>query len=103
MKESDSIQTLSPIGNLPINNVVAADFSSDGLKFFVKTYTNIYLWERTSTEESFCSMMGRKPVNIPYQLEPQGESICFTEGGFVTLSEERFDIKPQLYFYPLTD
>jgi len=97
--DQDSVRSINPIGTLPLTNVVAADFSLDGMQFILKTYTQVFLWSRSSPTESFCEMISRKPLEVPYQLEPQGESICFTEKGFITLSEERFGIKPTLYQY----
>lgn len=100
LEKSDSTLILEPIGNLPFSNVVAADFSSDGMKFMLKTYTNIYLWGRESADESFCNTISRVPENVSYQLEPQGESLCFMEDSFITVSEERFGLQPWLYYYP---
>ena len=93
-------RTLNPLGQLPLTNVVAADFSSDGSKFLLKTYTTIYLWIREHKNEPFCSMISRTPIEVPYQIEPQGESICFSTKGILTLSEERFRIQPILFLYP---
>ena len=98
-EQTDSTQHISSIGTLPLTNVVASDFSPDGMQFILKTYTNVYLWNRTSKSESFCSMISRDPLLLNYQLEPQGESICFFGDSFITVSEERFKITPQLYRY----
>ncbi len=100
-ESTDSTLFLSPGGTIPLSMVVAADFSSDGKKFILKTYTNIYLWTRTSPTEPFCEMLSRKPKLLPYQVEPQGESICFIGTDFITVSEERFKIKPKLFRYRL--
>jgi hypothetical protein len=92
---------LQQIGELPLTFVVAAEFSADGLLFMMKTYDQIFIWERQSAEEDFCDMVARTPERAPYtMIEPQGESICLNEKGFFTLSEERFGIQPRLYFYP---
>ncbi|MEM6641617.1 MAG: hypothetical protein AAF616_01445 [Bacteroidota bacterium] len=98
----DSTQVIEAIGTLPLNNVVAADFSLDGMKLMVKTYTDIYLFERKSQSTSVCEMLSGVPKKIPYLVEPQGESVCFVEGGFITVSEERFKIEPKLYFYTIS-
>ena len=96
---SDSVLSISPIGNLPLSLVVAADFSADGHKFLLKTYTHIYLWTRDSPSEPFCEMISRQPELVPYQAEPQGESVCFMGSDFITVSEERFEIQPKLFRY----
>lgn len=94
-------QTVEPLGSLAISNVVGADFTENGSKFILKTYTHIYEWQRSDLTESLCDLLSKSPTKIPYQIEPQGESICYVNGGFITLSEERFGIKPVLYKYRL--
>ncbi len=98
-EQKDSIQHISSLGTLPLTNVVGTDFSPDGMQFILKTYTNVYLWMRESEDESFCSLISKDPYFVNYQLEPQGESICFINDSFITVSEERFGITPMLYQY----
>jgi len=91
--------TAAKISTLPLNNVVAADFSKDGRLFIVKTYDAIFLWKRTRLDQEFCALIASKPIRLPYIIEPQGESACITPKGYFTLSEERFGIKPHLFFH----
>lgn len=95
--------TLKPIKvlELPFNWVTSGSISSNGKEVLIKTYTAIYYWKRTQ-EKSLVELLAKIPLEIPYDLEPQGEAICFANdgSGFFTLSETR-DGAPmaQLKFY----
>jgi len=84
------------MGTLPMSNVVAADFSANGQRFILKTYSNIFLWERNTENQPFCEMIISTPCILPYSMEPQGESICFFGESYATVSEQRFSIEPRL-------
>lgn len=92
---------LIEVGKLPFTSVVAADISQDGLKILLKTYFAIYFWER-SIGETVEEALKRKPIELPYSPEPQGEAIGFTADAtaFYTLSEKRFEFIPVLNRYP---
>ena len=89
------------VGKLPFTSATAADISQDGSRILVKNYLKIYYWERKSGE-TIAAAMARKPKELPYVPEPQGEAIGFQPNGkaFYTISEKRFDIFPVLYRYP---
>jgi hypothetical protein len=89
------------VGKLPFTSATAADISQDGSRILVKNYFKIYYWERKSGE-TVAVAMARKPKELPYVPEPQGEAIGFQPNGkaFYTISEKRFDIFPVLYRYP---
>ncbi|WP_229239732.1 hypothetical protein [Echinicola soli] len=91
---------LEPLQNLPITMSVAGDISPDGKEIIIKNYWVIYYWTRKEGE-SIAEALSRKPVQLPYVPEPQGEAIAFSKNGhsFFSLSEERFRIKPVLYQY----
>lgn len=92
--------TLKKLGTLPVTSVVAGDVSSAGV--LLKTYTDIYLWEKTAAGVSIEELLTQNsPVKLPYTREVQGESIAWdTDGkGYFTLSEEAFGQEAVLYFY----
>jgi hypothetical protein len=82
--------TLKPakILELPFNWVTAGSISPDGNEVLIKSYTKIYYWKRTQ-EKSIVELLAKNPLEIPYDVEPQGEAICFTNdnSGFFTISE----------------
>ncbi len=79
---------------------VGGDISSDGKQIAIKNYWVVYYWEREDGE-SIPDALSRKPVQLPYKPEPQGEAIGFSYSGdrYYTLSENRFRITPVLYQY----
>ncbi|RNL55403.1 hypothetical protein [Pedobacter jejuensis] len=60
--------------------VVSGDISRDGRQIIVKTYTNVYYWQRNG-KESISQTLKRMPIKLPYILERQGEAIGFTPDG----------------------
>jgi hypothetical protein len=94
--------TLKPVKvlELPFNWVTCGAISKDG-EVLIKNYPTIYYWKRTN-EKSLVELLAKKPKEIPYDPEPQGEAICFAndKSGFYTISETR-EGKPlaQLKFY----
>ncbi|WP_339869967.1 hypothetical protein [uncultured Algoriphagus sp.] len=91
---------LEELIKLPFTSSTAADISADGSQILVKNYLAIYYWKRNSGE-SIAEAMIRKPTELPYSPEPQGEAIGFLRSGkaYFTLSEKRFDLDPVLYKY----
>jgi len=91
---------MEKIMKLPITMAVAGDISADGKQIIIKNYWVIYYWLREEGE-SIPEALARKPLQLPYKPEPQGEAIAFSSMGdrFYTLSENRFRIKPMLYQY----
>lgn len=76
------------LGELGYNTAVAADISQDGSEILVKTYSNIWYYKR-NTGETVAQALTRTPVQLGYQPELQGESICFgaDNQGFYTVPE----------------
>lgn len=91
---------LEKVLELPITMSVGGDISPDGKEIIIKNYWVIYHWERREGE-SLADALSRKPVQLPYSPEPQGEALAFGKdgGSYFTLSEQRFRIKPVLYQY----
>ena len=75
-------------GSLSFNGVVGATCSIAGDELLLKTYPSLYYWKKAGSE-SIEQALHKDPVILPYQQEPQGEAICFTNDntGFYTLSE----------------
>jgi hypothetical protein len=95
--------TLRPqkVLTLPFNKIVAGSISLDGQEVLLKNYDKIFYWKREG-EKTLIELLARKAKEIPYDREPQGEAICWTNdaSGFYTLSETP-DGKPlaKLRFY----
>ena len=91
---------LKRILELPFTMSVAGDISACGTKILVKNYLMVFYWERKA-EETVEEAMAREPLILPYKPEPQGEAIAWhpTVDSYVTLSEKRFNIWPELYRY----
>ena len=85
--------------SLPFTQIVGGDFSANGHEILMKNYNQIYYWN--SSAKSMTDVFKESPLEIPYEAEPQGESIAWaTDGsGFYTLSEEKKKEKSYLYFY----
>jgi hypothetical protein len=87
------------IMTLPFTQIVGGDFSANGQEILMKNYRQVYYWN--SSSKSITDLLKESPLEIPYEAEPQGESITWaTDGsGFYTLSEEKKKEKSYLYFY----
>jgi len=89
------------IGTLPFNNVVAGDISPDGQEILLKDYWRVFHWV-VENDDIAATMLNNEPVLLPYQPEPQGESVAFATDvkSYFTVSEERDNIPAVLYKYP---
>lgn len=92
----------SRIMELPFTSIVAADYLSQNGSVLIKNYEHIYYWENKNKAD-IITLMKQQPVEIPYEPEPQGESIAWkTDGtGFYTLSEKKKREPSFLYLYSL--
>lgn len=83
-----SINTAVLSGSLSFNDVTSAAFSPDNKEILVKTYEKIYYWKKKK-EQTIEQTLAEAPLTLSYQLEPQGEAVCFKNdnSGFFTLSE----------------
>jgi len=86
---------------LPLTRIVAADISADGTEVLIKNYDYIYYWKRID-KQSIPELLQSKPIELPYNREPQGESITWQRdgAGFYTLSEAAKNYRGRLLFYP---
>jgi len=92
--------TANKILSLPFSKIVAADVSPDGNEILMKNYDKIFYW-KSHAPTSINAMLKQPAEEIPYEVEPQGESIAWARdgSGFFTLSEKNKDKKSYLYFY----
>ncbi len=94
--------TLKPekVLTLPYNKIVAGSISQDGQEVLMKNYDQIFYWKR-SGEKSVVELLKKPPIEIPYEREPQGEAMCWSNdtSGFYTLSESNNGVLAQLKYY----
>jgi len=79
--------------------VTAGDISADGKQLLVKSYQNVYYWKRQPGEPVWKTLQ-RKPAELPYKAEKQGEAIGFTPDGkaYYTVSEGK---NAPIYYYQI--
>ncbi len=107
-QNTESTDTLELLDQIPreqvgiLEQLVGGDISPDGKEVLLKSYVQVFYWQRANAQTSLVDLLQTKPQVLPYQPEPQGEAIGFaTDGsGYFTLSEEQSGIQPRLYFYP---
>ena len=85
--------TLKFTAEFPFSGFVGGDVSRDGRWIAIKTYGQIYVWER-NVGEKLEMALSRQPQILPYKGEVQGESFAWTYDGlgesptgYVTVSE----------------
>lgn len=88
-------------GELPLTLVTSGSISPDGKEVLLKTYTGVYYWPRFAAQTVADALVGTKSYSLTYQLEPQGEGICFDKAGngFFTLSERASAASVTLNYY----
>lgn len=86
-------------GFKPFKYITAGDISKDGTRVLLKSYGKVYYWQRREGEPIWATMQ-RKPAELPYDIQRQGEAIGFTPNGegYYTTSEGLF---AALYYYHL--
>jgi hypothetical protein len=80
---------------------VGGDISAQRDKVIIKTYEKVYYWQVKPGQE-IAEALSNPPTELPYEMEPQGEAICWSVKGdsYLTLSE-KYKGKPlHLYIYP---
>lgn len=84
-------------GFRPFKWITAGDISRDGKQVLLKDYVKVYYWKRNDNEPIWKTMQ-RKPIELPYQQEKQGEAIGFTldSKAYYTTSEGVF---APIYYY----
>jgi len=91
---------LDKISELPFSLIVAGSISANGEEVLLKDYSRIYYWKKSGNER-LQDILTRKPIELPYDPEPQGEAITWArdESGFYTVSESSHGQQAQLKFY----
>jgi hypothetical protein len=84
-------------GFKPFKWITAGDISKDGQQVLLKDYVKVYYWKRENNEPIWQTIQ-RKPAELPYEQEKQGEAIGFTPDGkgYYTTSEGVFS---PIYYY----
>jgi hypothetical protein len=92
--------TASRLFSLPLTQITAADFSSNGEELLIKNYEEIYYW-KTPKEKTLEEALKEKPIRVAYEQEPQGEAVAWSRdnSGFYTLTEKVKGEKCILYFH----
>ena len=88
-------------GFRPFKWITAGDISKDGQQVLLKSYEKVYYWRRKPHEHLWDAMV-RKPKELSYKAEKQGEAIGFTPDGkgYYTTSEGVF---APIYYYETPD
>jgi hypothetical protein len=78
-------------GFKPFKWITAGDISKDGQQILLKSYDKVYYWRRQHNEPIWETMV-RKPRELTYKVEKQGEAIGFQPDGkgYYTTSEGIF-------------
>ncbi|MFD2554706.1 hypothetical protein [Sphingobacterium tabacisoli] len=95
-----AVLELSPLMQLPLTFATAADIRQDGRYIAIKNLTSIFLWRRDENQDILSAL--KRPYTLaPYEIEPQGEAICFDRNKrrFYTISERPFGLDSYLYAY----
>lgn len=95
-----SVNQAALVGKLGFAGVTGAAISTDGREIIIKTYPAVSYFVRGSGEK-IEGALTKTPLNLTYQLEPQGEAVAFAadNSGFYTISEKAFSSVVNLYFY----
>jgi len=85
---------------LPYNGIVAANISMDGMEVLMKNYPDVYYWKREEGQ-SITDLLKQSSIALPYDMEEQGEAICFgSDGkGYYTVSETTSRRQAELLLY----
>ena len=92
--------TAELVATLPYTFITAGSVSSDGSELILKNYSTVYYWPRNASQ-TVGEALKNKAAQLPYIVEPQGESVCFdkTNAGYFTLSERANAPQVSLNFY----
>jgi hypothetical protein len=97
---SNDTLTAIKTAELPYSNIVAGNISRDGTEVLMKDYANVYYWKRNEGQ-SITDLSKQQPAPLPYDMEEQGEAICFANDGkgYYTVSETTRRRQAELLFY----
>ncbi len=83
---STEAQQVATIDLGPLSLVTAGSISPDGSLIALRTYLDVWLWERGAGETVADALRG-VPCRAPAAAEPQGEALGFDGTGYLTISE----------------
>ncbi|CAN5602451.1 hypothetical protein BH10BAC4_BH10BAC4_15060 [soil metagenome] len=88
------------VGELPIESVNGGSISPDGTEVLIRNYEHLYYWQKKG-DESIPDLLKTPFTELPYDREPQGESIAWGRdgSGFFTLGENAKGERSKLFFY----
>jgi hypothetical protein len=93
LQDATVAESVATIDFGPLSFATAADISADGSIIAVRTYGDVWLWER-DLGETVDQALGGPRCRAPAPGEPQGEAIALYEGGYITVSEGE---RPMVY------
>lgn len=96
----NTVHVARQVGNFFSPGIVSAALSPDGREIIAKTYLAVAHYQ-LSEGETLAAALGKVFQPVPYQVEPQGEAVCFSADnrGYFTLSELGNAAEVKLYFY----
>ena len=88
------------VTSLPFTQIVGGDIRSDGKQILLKNYEHVYYWH-SDKAMTVGDLLRMPPFEVPYEIEPQGEALSWTEdgSGFYTISEKNVGKPTYLYYY----
>ena len=91
---------LHKVMKLPFTRIIAGSISQDGTQILLKTYEKVFYWKRTR-QESLADALAKRPIELPYDREQQGEAIAWSLVGdeYYTLSEGTMGNSADLLMY----
>ncbi len=101
---TSGINTARRLFSIPFTQIVSGDIASDGKNILLKNYEHIYFWDNDKNL-SVPELLKQRPFEVPYILEPQGETIMWARdrSGFYTVSEKNTGKTSYLYLYKEKD
>lgn len=101
-QSTDQVSQAELVGSIP-ELIIAngGDIANDGREILIRTYTNVFYWTRGAGESVAQALTRKAQKTLPYELEPQGEAVCFDRAmaGYYTLSERRSAPNVTLNYY----
>ena len=90
--------TVALVGALSYTGVVSAAIS--GNEIIIKTYTDLFYY-KCKPNESIEQSLKNPYTRLPYEIEPQGEAVCFAVNGsgFYTISEKGIASVVKIFYY----
>lgn len=100
---TDTLNVAKRVLTLNFPLAVSGDISPQRNYILIKTYGNVYGWQ-LKPNQSIAEALSSPPVTLPYEVEPQGEAICFSASGksYFTISEKTKDNPLFLNSYKLS-